>query len=150
MAAFLEALAQVPRDPLAHEVFPDYALLYAEPDAPAEESKQAKSPPGTFTHQQKMRYQASAFVLVPNPGGGDCLFHAIQGDTLEPGPLLALRKQVAAIRRGMPASDAANANNIAVAILQARPDLASLLRGLHTVPNNVYALMQEDNRHVRR
>ena len=144
MAAFLEALAQVPRDPQAHEVFPDYELLYAEPDDAAEERKQEKSPSKKFTYQQqKMRYQASAFVLVPNPGGGDCLFHALQGDTLDPGPLLALRKQVAAIRRGMPASDAANANNIAVAILQARPDLASLLRGLHTVPNNVYALMQE-------
>lgn len=90
---------------------------------------------------------ASWFQLLLNPGGGDCLFHALEGRTLNGVEMLEVRGRVGTIRRRTPDTPLGpnyNANVVAATILQT-PTLrrfAPLVAGRNAVPNRVLALLQ--------
>ena len=90
---------------------------------------------------------ANWFNRLANPGGGDCLFHALAGRTLNPTEILAMRGRVATVRRRTPDEPLGltyNANVAAATITQtpALDHIAPLVMGRLTVPNRVLALLQ--------
>ncbi|XXX72211.1 hypothetical protein WMF30_31645 [Sorangium sp. So ce134] len=60
----------------------------------------------------------SWFVLQPNKGGGDCLFHALAGRDLERDALLLLRRDIASVRLRMPEDPRGNMLRVVAALLQ--------------------------------
>lgn len=113
------------------------------PGRPAVPAKKSKEEQPSTTPRRTRGYPANAFKVIPNPGGGDCLFHALAGETLSDDELAEVRKEVAHERRGMPPSAATNANNIMAALVQTgHRDIAAQFRGIDEVPNDVYAQMQ--------
>ncbi|AKF86215.1 hypothetical protein MFUL124B02_23370 [Myxococcus fulvus 124B02] len=89
----------------------------------------------------------SRFTLTRNEGGGDCLFHALEGRDLDPTEVLDLRRQIADVRRQMPQDrDNINAWNMIAALHQTPRTTTSahrLMADRDEVPNDVYAAMQE-------
>jgi hypothetical protein len=139
MQQFLQALAQVP----VAEADPEDSLVEAaDPSnqyvAHNEDGKQDKGKEPAKTQA----YEASRLVRKANPGGGDCLFHAIAGRTLSEAELLLLRQNIAAMRGGMPENQALNANQAVAALTQTSVEYADLMTGRHALSNQVYALLQ--------
>ena len=94
-------------------------------------------------------FDATRFERISNPGGGDCLYHALAGRTLSPSEMLVERARVAAARHATPDSAdrrTLNALNVANALHQTFPlyrgFVDALVVGRHQVPNTVYAAMQ--------
>ncbi len=99
---------------------------------------------------QPVGFARHLFNIIRNDGGGECLFHALEGRNLNQEELNQVRNNVAAIRRGTPdTQDGMNYNAMAMAGgLGQIPEIGGeqadgLMRGRHAIPNNVYAAMQE-------
>ena len=109
-----------------------------------EEAEGSKESSAKKSVSSKKAIRASDFNIIPNPGGGDCLFHALAGKNLSPRSMLRIRKTVAALRNGMPENQALNAQNVAAALFQTLSDRKAreLITGRHNIPNDVYALLQ--------
>jgi hypothetical protein len=128
------------------------ASLYANVEGPSGRSVESATRSVSFfdsPRPEPLRFDAARFQRTWNPGGGDCLFHALAGRTLTLGELLAMRAEVAQERGRMvddQARSAMNALNIANAMYQTFPDspnaVAEMVSGRHHVPNAVYAAMQ--------
>lgn|GEM_PF-4085192 len=92
-------------------------------------------------------FPEGVFNCRRNEGGGDCLFHALEGHDLDAGEVLALRRQIADVRRQMPQDrDNINAWNMIAALHQTPRTTSSahrLMADRDEVPNDVYASMQE-------
>jgi hypothetical protein len=137
MTAFLKALKLVPQ--LTEPVNPKVEI--ADPSNQyVSESSGEKSEKGKETKPSKL-FDSSTVNVTPNPGGGDCLFHALAGKDLSPEEILQLRQLVAEQRGGMPENEVMNSLNIAAALTQTGLG-HELITGRHRVPNSVYALMQ--------
>lgn len=98
------------------------------------------------TQKNKQKFDGNQFSLLENDGGGDCLFHALEGKNLSADDLLVIRKKVADIKLTMASTPELNANNIVAALSQTPGLRASFIHritfGRHNVPNNVYAQLQ--------
>lgn len=122
-------------------------VMSGKTDAPKVEKENPQHQYASAGDQAGPIVPARWFQLVRNPGGGDCLFHALEGRTLKGPELLLVRQQVADVRGSM--HDTAtgshyNANVVAATILQT-PRLerfAPMIAGRDSVPNSVLAQMQ--------
>lgn len=91
------------------------------------------------------RFPADEFRRLPNAGGGDCLFYALEGRNLNQREILDLRHEVAGERLRLPERGNVNAWNTISALYQTPQTHASatnLMAGRHDVPNETYAAMQ--------
>jgi hypothetical protein len=154
LAAFLEALAVVdpvlaPEDALGDA--PDPANQYLEDEggqdkssspAPEDDKGKGKAKVPSVVAAPK-RFARAELTVIQNPGGGDCLFHALIGRDLSTAELLVLRQQVAALRGGMPENRVLNAINVAEALSQTYGgEYDDRIDGRTEIPNDVYALLQ--------
>lgn len=90
-------------------------------------------------------FSRSQFTYIDNPGKGDCLFHALEGRTLNLQEVLDLRRDVATLMRENLVNQNSNAMNIIIALVQTGYDGAGLMdfmNGRDNVPNTVYSQMQ--------
>jgi hypothetical protein len=98
---------------------------------------------------RQLALPASMFIVSDHGGGGDCLFHALEGRHLAPETLGDVRWQVAEVRRQRPDSqvgERANATQLAQGLVESFPgrkdEMLSRMNGRHSVPNAVYAAFQ--------
>jgi Domain of unknown function (DUF4157)/Fic/DOC family len=140
---FLDLLEQVPKTSRGTSGGPSEAMT--EDDL---EQMYVESAPtaGTSSGPERIGFPRGQFALRPNDGGGDCIFHALEGRNLTPREILDLRGEVAAVRRDMPPGrDNINAWSMITALHQT-PDTShrvqELMADRHDVPNEVYAAMQ--------
>lgn len=99
-------------------------------------------------------FDIDRFALNTDPrrAGGDCLFHALEGRTLNGAEILTIRKQVADARlserylsRADPNATRANAHFLHLALSQSTstpPERLDVLRGKDHVPHAVFAAFQ--------
>jgi hypothetical protein len=152
LAAFLEALAAV--DPViapedARGDAADAANQYVEDEggkdqssSPAPKDDKGKGKVPSVIAKPK-RFARAELTVIHNPGGGECLFHALIGRDLGIDELLVLRQQVAALRGGMPENRVLNAINVAEALSQTYGgEYDDRIDGRTEIPNDVYALLQ--------
>lgn len=88
----------------------------------------------------------TCFRLRANAGGGDCLFHALEGADLGSDRIRETRRAIAAVRMRMPAAPRANARRVIAALLQTPETrgfgIALADRGLCAVSNGAIAALQ--------
>lgn len=90
-------------------------------------------------------FAESLFELVCNEGGGDCLFHALEGKNLAFEDVVALRDRVADEREAMEENPLRNRDHVEAALRQTpflAEDALDLLIGRARIPNRVYAALQ--------
>lgn len=85
--------------------------------------------------------------LIPNVGGGDCLFHALAGTNLSLDAILVLRERISNIKRNDGSSEGMNLNayQLVEGLLQTpefRSSAIKMMDGRHAIPNDVYANFQ--------
>lgn len=118
---------------------PDSGHQLASADAIASDRATASS---TSSNLQPETYG----TIIPNPGGGDCLFHALAGRDLSSTEIEVLRAQVARITE----SDAErtpsyNAQQMAAELSRTpayAPWALEVMSGRHEIPNAIYASFQ--------
>lgn len=87
------------------------------------------------------------FTRIPNPGGGNCLYHALEGYNLSDDELKPLRTEIAAVRLGLPETDHyANALYTAAILMETpatQPLAARLTSGRCKISNPILASLQK-------
>ena len=155
MNTFLEALAgvrQVPRGPVGSSDVPDglSGNAFVDDEDPTGNADNGADAPqamidedvaaSIFVHDPTVGLGYWGIDVLPNDGGGDCLFHALAGTDLDGAEVLAVRQQVAGARNFNQLNPATIALRVAQTLIES--GYRKEAQGLDQVGENIYRLMQ--------
>lgn len=116
--------------------------------SPESSGESESSDPLHMHEPQKVVFPPELFNLTGNPGRGDCLFHALEGHTLNHDDLIRIRTEVAGVRLTMVDTQQEMGLNAQVVAMNLLPipiigdEVLDLIQGHHLVPNRLLAQLQ--------